>query len=132
MEIIKKLSKPKKSIVFDTYWKFAAKRQDIFFNKINHITPLTSDPILERHRFTNVYRASDRVSQYLIRNVIYRDGVSYTKNDLLFRILLFKIFNKISTWEYLESEIKTITIENFDSKLYSTLLSEAKKAKEVI
>ncbi|MDN3706293.1 putative DNA base hypermodification protein [Myroides ceti] len=132
MEIIKKLSKPKKSIVFDTYWKFAAKRQDIFFNKINHITPLTSDPILERHRFTNVYRASDRVSQYLIRNVIYRDGVSFTKNDLLFRILLFKIFNKISTWKYLESEIKTITVENFDSKLYSTLLSEAKKAREVI
>ncbi|MDN3708823.1 putative DNA base hypermodification protein [Myroides ceti] len=88
--------------------------------------------MLERHRFTNVYRASDRVSQYLIRNVIYRDGVSFTKNDLLFRILLFKIFNKISTWKYLESEIKTITVENFDSKLYSTLLSEAKKAREVI
>lgn len=132
MEIIKKLSKPKKSIVFDTYWKFAAKRQDIFFNKINNEIPLTLDPILERHRFTNVYRASDRVSQYLIRNVIYKQGSKFTNQDLLLRILLFKIFNKISTWEYLESEIKTITIENFDSKLYSTLLSEAKKAKEVI
>lgn len=132
MEIIKKLSKPKKSIVFDTYWNFAAKRQEIFFNKINHITPLTIDTILERHRFTNVYRASDRVSQYLIRNVIYGDGVTLTKNDLLLRILLFKIFNKISTWEYLESQVKNITIENFDSKLYSKLLSEAKKAKEVI
>lgn len=132
MEIIKKLSKPKKSIVFDTYWKFAVKRQDIFFNKINHITPLTTDPILERHRFTNVYRASDRVSQYLIRNVIYRDEVTFSKNDLLLRILLFKIFNKISTWEFLESQVKNITIENFDSKLYSNLLTDAKDAKEVI
>lgn len=132
MEIFKKLSKPKKSIVFDTYWKFAAKRQDIFFNKINNITPLTSDPILVRHRFTNVYRASDRVSQYLIRNVIYKNGLNFTKNDLLLRILLFKIFNKISTWEYLESQVKSITVENFDSKLYSKLLSEAKDAKEVI
>ncbi|WP_314241057.1 nucleotide kinase domain-containing protein [Empedobacter tilapiae] len=132
MEIIKKLSKPKKSIVFDTYWNFAAKRQEIFFNKINHITPLTIDIILERHRFTNVYRASDRVSQYLIRNVIYSDEKTYSKNDILLRILLFKIFNKISTWEYLESQIKNITIENFDSKLYSKLLSEAKEAKEVI
>lgn len=132
MEIFKKLSKPKKSIVFNTYWQFAAKRQDIFFNKINLITPLTTDPILERHRFTNVYRASDRVSQYLIRNVIYQDGMTFTKNDLLLRILLFKIFNKISTWEYLESQFKNITIENFDSKLYSKLLSEAKEAKEVI
>lgn len=132
MEIFKKLSKPKKSIVFDTYWEFATKRQDIFFNKINLITPLTTDPILERHRFTNVYRASDRVSQYLIRNVIYQDDMTFTKNDLLLRILLFKIFNKISTWEYLESQVKNITIENFDSKLYSKLLSEAKEAKEVI
>src|SRR5690606_18157141 len=132
MEIIKKLSKPKKSIVFDTYWNFAAKRQDIFFNKINHITPLTSDPILERHRFTNVYRASDRVSQYLIRNVIYKNGVNFNKNDLLLRILLFKIFNKISTWEYLESQVKSITVDNFDSNLYSKLLSEAKEASEVI
>lgn len=132
MEIFKKLSKPKKSIVFNTYWQFAAKRQDIFFNKINNTTPLTSDPILDRHRFTNVYRASDRVSQYLIRNVIYQDDMSFTKNDLLLRILLFKIFNKISTWEYLESQVKNITIENFDSKLYSKLLSEAKDAKEVI
>jgi len=132
MEIFKNLSKPKKSIVFDTYWRFAKKRQDIFFNKLNLITPLTTDPILERHRFTNVYRASDRVSQYLIRNVIYKDGVTFTKNDLLLRILLFKIFNKISTWEYLESQIEKITIENFDSKLYSKLLTEAKEAKEVI
>ena len=93
MEIFKKLSKPKKSIVFNTYWQFAAKRQDVFFNKINLITPLTTDPILERHRFTNVYRASDRVSQYLIRNVIYQDDMTFTKNDLLLRILLFKFFN---------------------------------------
>lgn len=132
MEILKKLSKPKKSIVFDTYWKFAAKRQDIFFNKINNITPLTSDPILERHRFTNVYRASDRVSQYLIRDVIYKQDLKFTNPDLLLRILLFKIFNKISTWQYLESQVKSITVDNFDSKLYSKLLTEAKKANEAI
>lgn len=132
MEIFKKLSKPKKSIVFDTYWKFATKRQDIFFNKIYNISPSTSDPILERHRFTNVYRASDRISQYLIRNVIYKEGIDFSVNDILLRILLFKIFNKISTWEYLESEVKSISVENFDSKLYSKLLKEAKEAKEVI
>ncbi|EHQ43933.1 nucleotide kinase domain-containing protein [Myroides odoratus] len=132
MEIIKKLNKPKKSIVFDTYWKFATKRQEVFFNKINNIIPLTEDPILDRHRFTNVYRASDRVSQYLIRNVIYKEGTTYTQNDLLFRILLFKIFNKISTWELLETHFGDITLNNFDSQLYSRLLTEAKEAKEVI
>ena len=33
--------------------------------------PWTSDPILRRHRFTNCYRAADRVSQFLISQVIY-------------------------------------------------------------
>lgn len=132
MEIIRKLNKPKKSIVFDTYWKFATERQEIFFNKINNIVPLTIDPILDRHRFTNVYRASDRVSQYLIRNVIYKEGIALTENDVLLRILLFKIFNKISTWELLESQFNTITIFNFNAKEFSNVLSEAKNAKETI
>lgn len=132
MEIIKKLNKPKKSIVFDTYWKFATERQEIFFNKINNIVPLTTNPILDRHRFTNVYRASDRVSQYLIRNVIYKEGITLTKNDVLLRTLLFKIFNKISTWELLESHFTTITNSNFNSKKFSQVLSEAKNAKETI
>ena len=34
--------------------------------------PWTEDPIIAQYRFTNVYRASDRVSQYLIQNVIYK------------------------------------------------------------
>ena len=38
----KKLPKPSK--VFDTYWKFAVKRQEIFFNKIEtNIYPWTDD-----------------------------------------------------------------------------------------
>ena len=70
----------KKTPVFDTYWKFAAERQSIFFNKISGCAwQLTKDPILQLHKFTNAYRASDRVSQYLIRNVIYS-----SKFDLMF------------------------------------------------
>ena len=46
------------------------------------------------------YRASDRVSQYLIRNVIYRHDQG--PEEVFFRIMLFKLFNKIETWELLE------------------------------
>jgi 5-hmdU DNA kinase-like protein len=54
--------------VFDAYWRFAAERQSIFFLRLNGaIEPLTDDPVLRRFRFTNAYRASDRVSQYLIK-----------------------------------------------------------------
>src|SRR4051794_32651866 len=58
--------------VLDTYWKFAARRQGIYLQRLKgNAGPWTDDPILSAHRFTNCYRAADRVSQYLIREVIY-------------------------------------------------------------
>src|SRR5436189_5853400 len=67
-------SVPTPTVVFDTYWRFAAERQAIFFRRLlGQQVPWTDDPVLRRFKFTNAYRASDRVSQYLIRKVIY-DG----------------------------------------------------------
>src|SRR6266540_2321834 len=58
--------------VFDTYWRFASKRQDAFMRRAQGAPPPWSDdPVISAHRFTNAYRASDRVSQYLIRHVQY-------------------------------------------------------------
>jgi len=88
----------KPTVVYDTYWRFAAERQKIFFQRLEgEHRPWTDDPILKTYKFTNAYRASDRVSQYLIRNVIYRDDLSSTTIDVFFRIMLFKLFNKIQT-----------------------------------
>ncbi|WP_243147218.1 nucleotide kinase domain-containing protein [Scytonema sp. UIC 10036] len=57
--------------IFDTYWRFATLRQEVFFNKINNAPqPWTNDSIIRSYKFCNAYRASDRVSQYLIKNVI--------------------------------------------------------------
>src|SRR5690349_12726961 len=59
--------------VYDTYWRFAASRQAMFMKRVaGERPPWTDDPVLASHRFTNVYRAADRVSQYLIRYVLYR------------------------------------------------------------
>ncbi len=129
--ILTKKSKPKRSIVFDTYWKFAAERQNIFFNKIAKQEVLTNDSIFLKHKFTNAYRASDRVSQYLIKDVIYKKG-DYSPQDILFRIILFKIFNKISTWQLLEEQIGDISSRTFTFNRYNQILKEARKAKEAI
>ena len=60
--------------IYERYWYFAAERQEIFHNRLLGMpAPWTLDPILANYKFTNAYRASDRVSQYLIRHVIYRD-----------------------------------------------------------
>ena len=40
-----------------------------FFARLRSQPPWTSDPILLRYRFTNAYRAADRVSQFLLRRV---------------------------------------------------------------
>ncbi|BAZ84348.1 nucleotide kinase domain-containing protein [Dolichospermum compactum] len=113
--------------IFDTYWRFAAMRQEVFFNKLKNVSlPWTSDPILNTYKFCNAYRVSDRVSQYLIKNVIYDENRSKNEEEVLFRILLFKIFNKIETWEYLEKKIGDyITLSNFDLDVYSNILQEA-------
>lgn len=113
--------------IFDTYWRFAAMRQEVFFNKIQNVPPpWTSDPILNTYKFCNAYRASDRVSQYLIKNVIYGDNRSQNEEEVILRILLFKIFNKIETWEYLENQVGDyITLSNFDSDAYSNILESA-------
>src|SRR5205823_6316211 len=79
--------------VLDAYWRFAAARQEIFMRRLAGANPpWTDDPILRTYRFTNPYRASDRVSQYLIRNVIYEGD--QTVNEVFFRTLLFRLFNR--------------------------------------
>lgn len=111
------------SPVFETYWRFAAERQAIFCRRVAGTKTLTHDPILARYKFTNAYRASDRVSQYLIRNVIYSDN--FEPPDLLFRILLFKLFNSIETWERLEQAVGGISISKYDFATFDRVLSEA-------
>lgn len=112
--------------VFDTYWKFASERQEIFFKRIkNNIGPFTNDPILRMHKFTNAYRAADRVSQYLIRNVIYSGD--QTPEEVFFRIILFKTFNKIETWEKLLKKFGVVSYREYTFDRYDELLTNEKE-----
>ncbi len=108
--------------VFDTYWRFATERQAVFFRRARGLAqPWTTDPILLRHKFTNAYRASDRVSQYLIRHVIYAG--EQTPEEVFFRTLLFKLFNRIDTWQRLEKAFGTITWKGYSFREYDRILS---------
>lgn len=112
------------TVVFDTYWRFAAKRQAVYLSRLaGESGPWTDDPILLRHRFTNCYRAADRVSQYLIRHVSYEG--SQQLEEVVFRTLLFKLFNRVSTWELLRDAFGEISWENFDYPAYDEVLSRA-------
>lgn len=114
------------SVVYDSYWRFAAERQDIFFRRLEgRPAPWTTDSILADYKFTNAYRASDRVSQYLIRRVIYRDDLPATAEEVFFRVMLFKLFNKIETWEALEKTFGCLTFEDYSFDRYDRVLSLA-------
>ena len=127
LKLIVRPSQPVTSKVFDTFWRFAHERQEVYFRKLGgQLPPWTADPILRMHRFTNAYRASDRVSQYLIRRVIYADGLSVSPRDTLMRILIFKFFNRIDTWERLERALggvkwSTYCFEDYDRVLTRTI-----------
>lgn len=118
------LAPARPTVVYETFWRFAAERQEIFFRKIEgQLAPWTDDQILAQHKFTNAYRASDRVSQYLIRNVIYEGDQS--PEEVFFRTILFKLFNKIETWEMLQGRLDEISRATYSFQNYDKVLSEA-------
>ncbi len=122
MEIIVKYPKPKTSVVYDTYWKFATERQNVFFNRINNAENWTNDRVLQEYKFTNVYRVTDRVSQYLLKEVIY--NYNSDPKETLFRILIFKTFNKINTWEVLLNRLGTVAYAEYSFSKYDNVLTD--------
>ena len=100
---------------FDIYLYWINERMNIFWRRLED-NPVkiqkymfgskkiwTEDTIFQNYKFTNVYRSLDRVSQYLINNVIY-ERRDFSEEEVLFRILFFKLFNKIETWELFKKE----------------------------
>ncbi len=115
--------------VLDSYWRFAAERQNVFRQRLEgQPVPWTTDPVIAIHKFTNAYRASDRVSQFLIRHVIYRKDLPDSPSEVLFRTLLFKLFNKIETWQLLEHTFGEITYKNYKFENYDKVLSQAMRS----
>lgn len=122
--VFSRLSPAKPTKVFDTYWQFAAERQVVFFKKVKKLpAPWTKDPILEKYKFTNVYRASDRISQYLIKKVIYKGNPS--PQEIFFRVMMFKTFNKIETWELLTNNLGSVSYSEYTFKAYDKVLGES-------
>jgi hypothetical protein len=120
-DFFSRLALPRPTPVFAAYWKFANARQEIFFSRLMGEYPTQPDPIIQQHRFTNAYRASDRVSQYLIRHILH--DATWRPVDLVFRLLVFKFFNKIETWESLLRSVGNISWETYDFDRYDDCLS---------
>ncbi len=120
-------SPPVPTRVYDTLWRFAAGRQAIYHARLRGLpAPWTADPILQQYRFTNCYRVSDRVSQYLVGHVQGRGGQDPA--NLILRTLLYKIFNRIETWELIERAAGEVTAASFDVGQLDQVLANARAA----
>lgn len=129
--IFRSFAPAKPTLVFETYWRFAAERQAIFFRRVaGDPPPWTTDPVLQEYKFTNAYRASDRVSQYLIRHVIYTGDSS--PDEVFFRTILFKFFNKISTWERLKKALGAISWAEYSFERFERVFAQSMASGESI
>lgn len=86
--------------------------------------------MLSEFKFTNAYRASDRTSQYLIRNVIYDRPRPF--RDVFARVLLFKLFNRVETWRLLENAVGDIDAARIHDSELELVLGDAMRRGERI
>lgn len=119
--------------VYDTYWRFAAERQQIFERRLADQTgPWTEDPILRRFKFCNTFRASDRVSQYLISQVIYTNtAAELPAEDVFLRIVLFRLFSKEATWDALERATEGVRRSTLDVERLGARLDELRQRQPI-
>ena len=126
-----KRSLPKPSSLYSTLWRFASERHRVYLQRVaGQPQPWTGDSVLSTYRFTNAFRAADRVSQYLIR-MAYSDHDA-TDDTLFLRTTLFKIFNKIDTWESIVRETGSPTADRFDYLACDELLDRRRKLGKTI
>ena len=104
-------------LVYPDFWRMSAERMRVFWRRYSDKAyPWTHDPILRGQRFTNPYRVLDRTSQYLLTDVIPR---SESEEDCAFRVLLYKRFNLIGTWERLRAAFGEPRLATFQPAQYA-------------
>jgi len=82
---------------------------------------------LGQYKFCNTFRAADRVTQYLLSEVIYRpDRRDLPAEDVFCRIVLFRLFSKPETWEVLDTPERPLTVASLDPERQAEDLARLK------
>lgn len=114
----------KPTVVFDTFWYWVAERKAMDDRRrAGEPAPWTDDPILKKYFFCNSFRVLDKVSQFIVTDVIEKG--SQDPVELVFRVLLFNSFTKIQTWQLLDEELGPIKWSTYDRAKYDAVLGKA-------
>ncbi|KAF8587500.1 hypothetical protein K439DRAFT_1338046, partial [Ramaria rubella] len=113
--------------VLDMFFKWMAERDRIRRKRLaGHPPPWSQDVVFNEHKFCNVYRAYDRGTQYILREVINKGSQDH--QEICFRVILFKLFNRITTWEALDAHLGPLTWARFNIKAYVRVLATARES----
>ena len=111
---------PRPSKLYPVFWRFAAERQRIYLRRVAVSPPVDEGPSPAAYRFTNPFRASDRVSQYLIRLAHADRLASY--HTCCCGPCCSRIFNRIDTWEHIVQHLGPPVAFRFDYATCDELL----------
>lgn len=128
LNLVKKTTPTLRQGVYELYWTFASRRHEAFERRLSGASwPWTMDHILQVYKFCNVFRAVDRVSQYMIRDVAYADDPSMPA-DRIFQIVAFRTFSNTRTWRGLKHELGGApTLDHLASGEFENALGMLKK-----
>ena len=103
---LKELLKLHDSDRMEAFWSFVTERQNIYWKrKEGEHAPWTKDPILANHFFCNVYRELDRGTRFATDYVMKN---SKNERDLVFRVMLYRMFNEPETFKLVEKFILAV------------------------
>lgn len=84
----------------------------------------TADPVLAKYKFTNIHRRHDRVSQWVIKEII---NLHPRHPDLWFALLVARLINWPPTLErLLYEEVIPCAAEDFDGRAFSEVIERFK------
>lgn len=83
------------------FWRFVAERHEVFRRRVllRQPPPWTTDLILQRVYFTNIYRELDRATRYLV--VSLQDAPYLTAADRLLTVIAYRFFTRPATYTLL-------------------------------
>ncbi len=93
------------------FWNFVCERQNIYYkrNILRLKQPWTSDKILQKERFTNIYRELDPGTKYAIDNIL---EIEASKQDKIFNIMFYRLIGRSDTHKLIGFQ----KLNNFNSK----------------
>ena len=91
---------------YDAFWYFISERMNIFYKRVilEEEAPWTTDPLLQKYKFTNVIRDIDALTLYERQHILDKldestQDLDLRKKSVLLNIFIYRLWVKPDTYE---------------------------------